>query len=52
MKNFHEKVFIKELGRDILDLVEALTVESDQRVTEAIEELKTLKASKVDESQQ
>jgi predicted hydrolase (HD superfamily) len=52
MKNFHEKVFIKELGRDILDLVEALTVESDERVNEAVEELKALKASKADNGQQ
>jgi hypothetical protein len=46
MKSFHEKVFIDELGLDVLELVEALTVESDQRVAEAIEELKALKALK------
>lgn len=46
MKSFHEKVFIDELGLEVLELVKALTVESDQRVAEAIEELKTLKASK------
>ncbi len=46
MKNFHEKVFIDELGLDVLELVKALTVESDEIVAEAIEELKTLKASK------
>lgn len=51
MKSFHEKVFIDELGLDVLELVEALTVESDQRVAEATEELKTLKALKT-ESQQ
>ncbi len=46
MKN--EKVFIAELGRDILELVEALTVDSDRIVAEAIEELKTLKPSKTE----
>lgn len=38
MKN--EKVFINELGLDVFELVEALTVESDKRVAEAVEELK------------
>jgi hypothetical protein len=46
MKN--EKVFINELGLDVLQLVEALTVESDKIVAEAIEELKTLKTSKTE----
>jgi hypothetical protein len=46
MKN--EKVFINELGLDVLELVEALTVESDKIVAEAIEELKTLKTSKTE----
>ena len=44
MKN--EKVFINELGLDVLELVEALTVESDKRVQEAVQELKTLTATK------
>ncbi len=48
MKNFHEKVFIAELGLDVLELVEALTVDSDRIVAEAIEELKTLKDSKTE----
>ena len=42
MKNFHEKVFIDELGLDVLELVKALTVESDKRVDEAVQELKEL----------
>jgi hypothetical protein len=46
MKN--EKVFINELGLDVLELVEALTVDSDRIVAEAIEELKTLKDSKTE----
>jgi hypothetical protein len=46
MKN--EKVFIAELGLDVLELVEALTVDSDKIVAEAIEELKTLKDSKTE----
>ena len=46
MKN--EKVFIAELGLDVLELVEALTVDSDKVVAEAIEELKTLKTSKTE----
>ena len=40
MKN--EKVFINELGLDVLELVQALTVESDKRVDEAVQELKEL----------
>jgi len=46
MKN--EKVFINELGLDVLELVEALTVDSDVIVAEAIKELKTLKDSKTE----
>lgn len=46
MKSFHEKVFIDELGLDVLELVEALTVESDEIVKQAVEELKALKALK------
>ena len=40
MKTFH-----KELDRETWELIQALTVESDKRVTEAVQELKTLKAN-------